>query len=235
MPLSSLNLSPIVVGTESESLRVLSRRSVLGRGARAIVPTSSAVGPSVRRRTPNGGANAASGVDISLRWTLLQRVSVQQMAVGTRSLVNSFLNAIPLPAPQGRLLNQTLGEFENPSQDSIPFSGRYLRGETIPLKCTMRGVRIADLRPIFTACKVGDPIAAHEIIKQSPGGIRLGANSIDSRTRVEERSFNFSIESSDTLSLMDGEHEYEWLLVVEDGNGRRHMLDSGKFKIYSYC
>jgi hypothetical protein len=213
---------------------VLQRRSILRRGVKVTIKTKAIAGPAGRRRSPQGGARGKALVQVRVRLQLLQRIAPTPIVIRSRGIVNSFLNAMPIPQPQARLLLQSLGEFENPAQDSSPFGGKFLRGETIPLKFTMRGVRIADLQPIFTACKVGDPLPTHEITKALPV-IRLTANSVDTRTGVEERSASFTIDRVDTINLPDGEHEYEWLLIVIDGNGRQHMLDSGKFKIYSYC
>jgi hypothetical protein len=221
------------MGTKTTNARALQLRSVI-RNRLGICTTKVNISAVGRRRSPVGGTRTTIGFLNTARFRMRQRITPVAVILETKTRVESFLNAIAIPQPQGRLLLQSLSEVENPAQPSSPFGGTYLRGETIPLKFTVRGVRLQGLNATFTACKVGQVLSAHDITKTVPT-IRQGAISNDSRSGVEEFSANFSIESSDTSALADGEHEYEWLLIVADGNGRQYRIDQGKFKIYSYC
>jgi len=204
------------------------------RWGRMEITTGLVIAGRLRSGTPPGQLLRGTIRGVSqMKVRLIQRALLTASVARIQTSVLAFLSSIPTPQPAAKLLLHSLTQAANPAAAPTPFSGTYLRGETIPLRFEVRGQRLNGLRPIFTAC-MGPGSSAR--IEKRGAQIQQTDITSDPATRIEVIGYSFTIDSADTLVLPDtGEFEFEWLLIVDDGLGRQHFLDKGTFKIYNHC
>lgn len=160
-----------------------------------------------------------------------------QGAALLRTLVQYFLDATATPAPVGKLLVPSIDQITNPNATARGFNGlRFVKGNSVAIEFTIRGQRLQGFNAQFTACRVDEPIGSpHDIVKNAPGSIRQTDAIRNTANGIETITGVMTIDPPDTASLPDGEIEFIFEFKVDDGNGRVHTLDSGKFKVYSIC
>lgn len=167
----------------------------------------------------------------------LARFGPAQAISGIRTLVQYFIDATATPAPFGRLLIPTIEQISNPAAAARGFNGlRFVKGNTVPIEFTIRGQRLDGFNATFTACRTDQPIGSpHDIEKTAPAQIRQTPPVRDTATGMETMTGVIQLVPSDTSGLPDGEFEYVFEFKLDDGNGRVHTLETGRFKVYSVC
>lgn len=150
----------------------------------------------------------------------------------SRGIVRAIVSADPLAPPQGKLFLASVADRATPPGASHPFSGSAIpRGYLTTIDFQLEGQELDQHAAYFSARLAGTETVV--ISKTTGGGIKLGQPSPANERGIQTQDGWMAIDPSDTLgvTLVADSVLLEYEFWLDDSNGRKYLLESGRFAI----